>query len=132
MPKDVYASTRSRNPRLAEATNTHRMCAERVLMGRWIVQAWRHGVTRPEDALIWMKRKSGGLMRIERPIKTADGEQAGCSAPCVFCRKALLEGRFRAEFVARSGTTYRGEISRFDETPVLTGGYMRYIHQNIH
>lgn len=126
MPKDVYAYTGSRNPMLAEAKNTHRQCAERVLMQRWVAQAWRHGVTRPGEALVWMKRKSGGLISIVRPVKTAEGgELPGCSAPCVFCRKALLEGGFRAEFVARSGNTYRGHMSGFRECSVLTGGYAK-------
>lgn len=123
MPKQVYARVKSRNPQLAEARNTHRQCAERVLLGRWLLKAWKHGVTRPADAMCWMRRKCGNVLEIVRPIKVAAEEKEGCSAPCVLCRRALAG--WLVEFRAPSGHLYSGSMSGYGEKSVLTSGWRR-------
>ena len=84
-----------------EARNTHRSCAERIVLGKWMRLAKQHGV--PRHAMVyWIRRKTGGSLVVQRFLSD---NTAGCSLPCVLCRKEIERYDLAVCCMVRSGET---------------------------
>ncbi len=100
-----------------EATSTHRCCAERNLLARWVLDAVRHGVRR-HRVVTWVRRKSGGDVVIWRG-------PGRCSVPCVLCRRALEKFDMRITCTLSNGGRFAGRLQ--DAPPSkLTSRQMRF------
>lgn len=100
-----------------EAASTHRCCAERNLLARWIVRAVRHGVP-PHRVVAWVRRKSGGAVFITRG-------PGRCSMPCILCRRALDKFDMHIACTLEDGGRFTGRLQ--DAPPSkLTSRQMRF------
>lgn len=96
-----------------EAASTHRCCAERNLLARWIVCAVRHGV-RPHRVVAWVRRKSGGDVVIWRG-------PGRCSVPCILCRRALEKFDMRVTCTDPSGGRFVGRLQDAPRSKLTSG-----------
>jgi cytidine deaminase len=85
-----------------EAVSTHRCCAERNVLARWIGRAVRHGV-RPHRVVAWVRRKSGGDVVIWRG-------PGRCSVPCILCRRVLEKFDMRVTCTLPDGRAFAGRL----------------------
>lgn len=85
-----------------EAVSTHRCCAERNVLGKWIARAGRNGV--PHHRVIaWVRRKSGGDVAITRG-------PGRCSVPCILCRRVLEKFDMRVTCILEDGRCFAGHL----------------------
>jgi hypothetical protein len=100
MPKIVYAKAGD-----VEAFNTYRCCAERIVLEKWKRLAIQKGI--PRHAVIsWIRRKSGGYLVVQRFLSD---NTAGCSVPCVLCRREIEKYDMLVSCTARSGEPFEGK-----------------------
>lgn len=101
--------------------SSHRRCAERTVLEKWVKLAWKRGV--PVHSIVrWVRRKTGGFMTIERPIACESG--VGCSVPCLLCRRALEKFDMSIECTAVDQQQYKGRV---EEAPASR--FTRYQRQ---
>lgn len=89
-----------------EALSTHRCCAERNVLEKWIRIATKRGV-RHHAVIAWVKRKCGGTIIVKRVLQD---NTPGCSFPCIFCRKELEKYDISVQCTLRSGDTFEGKL----------------------
>lgn len=85
-----------------EAVSTHRCCAERNVLAKWVTRAVRSGVP-PHRVIAWVRRKSGGDVCVWR----GPGQ---CSVPCILCRRVLEKFDMRVTCTLQDGAHFAGRL----------------------
>lgn len=89
-----------------EALSTHRCCAERNVLDKWIRLASKQGV-RHHSVVAWVKRKSGGIVSVKRILRD---NTPGCCLPCIFCRKELEKYDMVVHCTLLTGDVFEGKL----------------------
>jgi hypothetical protein len=92
--------------------STHRCCAERVLLDKWVRASRRHGVPR-YSVVAWVKRKLKSIL-VER-FRT--DSSVGCCVPCILCRNAIVLFDLRVTCTLASGHVFHGKLDDVHAPP---------------
>lgn len=110
-----------------EATSTHRCCAERNVLEKWVRLASKNGI-HPHSIIPWVRRKMGGYLVVRRSLCD---DSPGCSVPCILCLREIQKYDLvvRCTFDAEDGRPciFEGKFVPENTPPpsVLTRGQKR-------